>query len=623
MSANRKRSKMQIYRTIVQIIFFLLLPGLYASTFLGIKTLYFGIINGNLDISANIPSLLEIIAIFPITIFLGRFFCGWMCAFGALGDWLYYLSKKIFKIRFRMPQKADRFLKSIKYIYLVVLVAVIWRMDWSFLSGANPWDAFGYIFTIKGLPDIPGAFNYFMFGTILLIIIMVASMFVERFFCRYLCPLGALFSLSSRFRILKIKKVRKKCGACRICTNNCPMGIPMYEYDKISSGECIQCLRCTAVCPAKNTGLSIAGEKVNTLVAASLAVVGISSVYYTGNVLASDAASSYITYPGLTQAKSTDQNHKKTAMAANQKTGKYANGTFEGTGAGFHGGTTKVSVVVKNGNISDIQVISYQDDKAYFDKAKSQLISGIIEKQSTDVDAVSGATYSSRGIMDAVRNAITGVASAVITDPMDADIAQIQQAGTEGSVGTATDATLLKQNNSDLQMSVNSGTGSLNQSSQMNSASGQPVGNAQISQVVENAPVQQAAEPAPQPAPAVETQPAPQPAPAAETQPAPVVPQPAPAAPLSKYVDGKYQGSGTGFQNAVTTISVTISGGIISNISVISQGDTPKYFTKAYSTVSAQIISAQSASVDAVSGATYSSHGIMSAVQNALNSALR
>ena len=85
----------------------------------------------------------------------------------------------------------------------------------------------------------------------------------------------------------------------------------------------------------------------------------------------------------------------------------YADGTYTGIGTGFHNGTTVVSVSVKNDVIRDISVISNQDTPRYYNYAKPVIISEILAAQSTNVDAVSGATYSSFGIMDAVANALS------------------------------------------------------------------------------------------------------------------------------------------------------------------------------------------------------------------------
>lgn len=89
----------------------------------------------------------------------------------------------------------------------------------------------------------------------------------------------------------------------------------------------------------------------------------------------------------------------------------------------------------------------------------------------------------------------------------------------------------------------------------------------------------------------------------------------------TKYKDGVYEGSGTGFRNGTTTVSITLKNDVITNISILSNGDTPRFFNYASSQVVSDIIDAQSANVDAVSGATYSSMGIMDAVDNALSKA--
>ncbi|BCN32721.1 FMN-binding protein [Anaeromicropila herbilytica] len=85
----------------------------------------------------------------------------------------------------------------------------------------------------------------------------------------------------------------------------------------------------------------------------------------------------------------------------------YADGTYTGTGIGFRNGTTKVSVILKNDVITNISVLSNQDTSRFFNYAKPIVIGEIMDSQSTNVDAVSGATYSSNGIMDAVANALS------------------------------------------------------------------------------------------------------------------------------------------------------------------------------------------------------------------------
>lgn len=85
---------------------------------------------------------------------------------------------------------------------------------------------------------------------------------------------------------------------------------------------------------------------------------------------------------------------------------KYKNGVFEGSGIGFRNGTTTVSVTIKNDIIKNINVLSNEDTPRFFDNASTQVINEIMNTQSTKVDVVSRATYSSVGIMDAVQNAL-------------------------------------------------------------------------------------------------------------------------------------------------------------------------------------------------------------------------
>ena len=88
-----------------------------------------------------------------------------------------------------------------------------------------------------------------------------------------------------------------------------------------------------------------------------------------------------------------------------EQAGIFADGVYTGTGSGLRG-QTSVTVTVENGEITDITVNSYQDDAPYFSRAESGIISAIMQAQSVDVAAVSGATFSSNSIMEAVANAL-------------------------------------------------------------------------------------------------------------------------------------------------------------------------------------------------------------------------
>ncbi len=390
--ASKKISLLQICRTIIQILSLIILPELYINAFAGIKEIYSGIINQSFNFAQSIPQLVELIAIIPCTILIGRFFCGWLCAFGTICDIIYKISSRFLKISFRMNSKADKILKYVKYVVLVLIIMIFWSFGKNY-SSANPWETFGVLFGFRHLPDFSYAFSKYTAGFLILIAVFAASMLIERFFCRYLCPLGAIFTLLSKLRLTKIVKPSSECGNCRICTKTCAMGIDLYNKESTSSGECINCLKCISDCPRKNVSISYAGEYIRPAATVTLAVILITVTYLSGLLLTDNSI-----------------NISSTEITAINDTlsgsGNYTDGTYEGSGTGFRGRTTTVSVTVSDGQISDIQIISYGDDARWFNRAYNSVVSQILSTQSAQVDAVSGATYSSYGIMEAVQNAL-------------------------------------------------------------------------------------------------------------------------------------------------------------------------------------------------------------------------
>lgn len=535
---NKNRiSIIQGFRLFIQIIFFIFLPSLYINTFTGIKQIYLYILKPDITFTQLMPELIEVIAIIPLTIIMGRFFCGWMCGYGAFGDFIYKISNRLFKTKFKVNEDTDMVLKSFKYVLLIFSIFVICTFNITIFKSFNPWDVFGMITTVGKLPDFSYIARSLTVGLILFIIIAVGSVFIERFFCRYLCPLGAIFSIISKLRITKIKKERTKCGKCRICTNSCAMGILLYKYDSVKSGECIDCMNCVTACPRKNVSFEISKKDTKPIIAGGAIAAVMTGLYYAGNI--------GITAAGLSSTNTVTTSHG--ASVSNQ----YKDGTYEGSGTGFNGGTTKVSVIVKSGKITQVNTISNEDTPNFYERASSTVINEIISNQSADVDAVSGATYSSQGIMEAVKNALStakkGTNSAVSSN--------------NNSGSNVIDDNKDNKNN---EISQGSSTQSnLNESSDNSNSNSQS----------------------------------------------------------TKYKDGTYEGSGTGFRGGTTKISLVIKNGKIVQVNTISNEDTLDFYNRASNTVISKIISEQSANVDAVSGATFSSNGIMEAVKNALDKA--
>lgn len=376
----KKISPTQIVRTVIQLIAFVTVPALFIIVFSSTGGIMTSIAGGSFVLSENIGRIILILGVFLITLVWGRFFCGFICSFGAMQDLLNSIGKLIpFKIK--VPEKADKWLKLLKYAVLAFVAVGVWGFSVTGDTVWSPWTVFGVYSSFSGWSSL----KYFLtLGGVFLLLIIIGSMFIERFFCRYLCPLGALFSLVSRFRIYSLNRKPDKCGNCKLCTSKCSMGIPLYKYEKVRSCECINCMKCTSVCPNENIA-------ADTLPAISgvVAVTAIAGLYYAGviNTVPDEKENEPISIEDITAS------------------GTYSDGVFKGSGEGFRG-DIDVTVTVENGIISDISIESYKDDREFLQKAKNGVISAIIKSQSTDVDAVSGATFSSNGIKEAVADAL-------------------------------------------------------------------------------------------------------------------------------------------------------------------------------------------------------------------------
>ena len=192
----------------------------------------------------------------------GRAFCGYICPFGALQELLGKISKKKIKV----PEKADKYLRLVKYAVLALVTAMAWITATIWISPYDPWTAFAHIWSGSELFAEMGA------GLTILVIVVGASIFIERFFCKYLCPAGAVYGLLAR---ISLSRIKRNCGgSCGKCGKACPMNIDVAKARTVKSTECIACGQCAAACPSKKQPLNMTlfGKTVKPL-AFMLAVV--------------------------------------------------------------------------------------------------------------------------------------------------------------------------------------------------------------------------------------------------------------------------------------------------------------------------------------------------------------
>jgi polyferredoxin len=96
----------------------------------------------------------------------------------------------------------------------------------------------------------------FTWGLVVLLLTLVASFFVERPWCRYACPLGAASSLVGKLSPTYLKRQESNCKICKVCSKACPMGLQVHTANKITSADCISCLKCVGACP-RNGALEV------------------------------------------------------------------------------------------------------------------------------------------------------------------------------------------------------------------------------------------------------------------------------------------------------------------------------------------------------------------------------
>ena len=220
----------------------------------GIETFFRYITTGETLKTTNLLNFAVLIGVLGVSLLSGRSFCGWMCPLGTLQDmfagWARRLSggskrhirgkRRKAKFPMELPPKVDKYARYLKYlILLVVLIASIWTV----------YPPLRYICPARAL------FSFELGAPLLvsvLITFIITSMLIKRFWCKYLCPLGAFLAVTNKFAPLRVTIDKNKCTGCRRCETECPVDIPAIP-DNMRNLECVQCLECIETCAVEDT----------------------------------------------------------------------------------------------------------------------------------------------------------------------------------------------------------------------------------------------------------------------------------------------------------------------------------------------------------------------------------
>ena len=265
----------QLYRRSFQGAFLLLNLALGTKFYFWVRQLESGVVNERLTRPAGVEGWLPIAglmnlkywtlsgqipkvhpaAMFLLMTFLAmaflfrKAFCSWLCPVGTISEYLWRAGKKLFKRNFVLPRWLDLPLRGLKYFLLGFFV---WAISTMSAVGIKDFlqSPYGLIADVKML-------NFFRHigetGLIVLGVLMLASLFVQNFWCRFLCPYGALLGLTAWFSPSRIRRNEASCIDCAKCAKACPSALPVDKLMQIRSVECTGCLECVAVCPAQDT----------------------------------------------------------------------------------------------------------------------------------------------------------------------------------------------------------------------------------------------------------------------------------------------------------------------------------------------------------------------------------
>lgn len=204
-------------------------------------------------------------------VLLKKGFCGWICPVGALSEAVWKLGRRLLGKNFVVPRYADYSLRSLKYILLAFFMfVVVVKMP----SPAIMRFIEGDYYKIADVKMLFFFTKMTVTTAVSLSLLFIFSLLYKNFWCRYLCPYGALLGLAGFLSPLKIKRNDKVCIHCGQCTKNCPSQLRVEELGIVRSPECTGCLTCVSRCPAKGAlDVSLAGRKtVNPVVFACLIV---------------------------------------------------------------------------------------------------------------------------------------------------------------------------------------------------------------------------------------------------------------------------------------------------------------------------------------------------------------
>lgn len=205
--------------------------------------LYSGTIN-----SIHPSALVLFLIICATAVFAKKGFCSWVCPIGFLSDGAAKLNRKLFKKPLKLPSVFDLLLRCLKYLVAGFFIyQILYKMPGHSIEQFihSPYNQFADIKMLKFFTDMSTT------AFIVIVVLACLTIIIQNFWCRYLCPYGALLGIIGFFSLGKIHRQPSHCVDCGKCETACPGNIAIRQKTWINSLECSACMSCIEACPEK------------------------------------------------------------------------------------------------------------------------------------------------------------------------------------------------------------------------------------------------------------------------------------------------------------------------------------------------------------------------------------
>lgn len=192
-------------------------------------------------------SMVILVLILTLSVIIGPVVCSYICPLGSIEEWFGKIGKKIFGKKYNtfIPRALDKILRFARYGVLIFVVYLTTHSLKLVFLEVDPYYALYNFWSDEATIG----------GIIVLVIVLLSSLFIERPWCKYACPFGAVVGLTNLFSLFKVRRNQKTCISCSRCDEVCPMNIVVSQKKTIRDHQCIRCGLCTSdqICPVENT----------------------------------------------------------------------------------------------------------------------------------------------------------------------------------------------------------------------------------------------------------------------------------------------------------------------------------------------------------------------------------